>query len=71
MIELDDASHQARDRRERDVLADAVYRSAGLPILHIPAAWSYGRREVSSLIQERLRPTKWLPIYFTLQYFAV
>lgn len=35
-IELDDASHQRTDRRERDKLVDAVFEVAKLPLLHQP-----------------------------------
>lgn len=40
-IELDDASHARRDRQNRDEFVNAVFRSASLPLLHIPAQSSY------------------------------
>jgi hypothetical protein len=52
IIELDDASHDADDRKERDDFVDAVYRSAGIPRIHIPAARDYQPQELSKLIAE-------------------
>lgn len=40
-IELDDASHQRKDRVERDAFVDQVFAAAGLPILHVKAARGY------------------------------
>ncbi|HAT11720.1 MAG TPA: hypothetical protein DCS97_14260 [Planctomycetes bacterium] len=50
VIELDDASHAAEDRKERDDFVDAVYRSAGIPCLHIPAARDYQPQELAKQI---------------------
>lgn len=45
-IELDDKSHDAPDRRERDAFVDAAFASAGLPLLHVPAASTYQPAEL-------------------------
>lgn len=33
-IELDDRSHQRKDRQDRDIFVDKAFRSAGVPIVH-------------------------------------
>jgi len=40
-VELDDASHQRKDRRERDEFVDQVFAAAGLPLVHVVARASY------------------------------
>lgn len=40
-IELDDSSHQRKDRIERDKFVDKALRDADLTIIHIPAHRSY------------------------------
>jgi hypothetical protein len=40
-IELDDRSHRANNRRQRDAFIDGALRAAGIPILHVPAQRSY------------------------------
>ena len=35
-IELDDASHQRRDRRARDKLVERAFAQAGMPLLRVP-----------------------------------
>jgi hypothetical protein len=35
VVELDDASHNRADRRERDAFVDEVLAAAGIPILHV------------------------------------
>jgi hypothetical protein len=40
-IELDDASHEEEERRDRDEFVDQVLASAGLPIVHIRAKRAY------------------------------
>jgi len=45
-IELDDRSHQQADREERDAFVDEVFRAAGLPLVHIPAAKGYQVDEI-------------------------
>jgi hypothetical protein len=49
-IELDDASHGRRDRRERDAFVQAVFDAAGLPLLHQRAKQGYSRSELAELL---------------------
>ena len=46
VVELDDASHQKKDRQERDDFVDKALGAAGLPILHVKAARSYVPQEL-------------------------
>ncbi|WP_294537728.1 DUF2726 domain-containing protein [uncultured Rhodoblastus sp.] len=46
ILELDDRSHQAADRRRRDQLVDRVCAEAGLPLVHLKARWSYSEGEL-------------------------
>ncbi len=55
VIELDDRTHQQRDRRERDEFVDGVLGSAGVPLLRVKAAGSYDVGEVRRLVTEVLR----------------
>tara|TARA_R110002111_G_scaffold257026_1_gene324912 strand:+ start:49572 stop:50234 length:663 start_codon:yes stop_codon:yes gene_type:complete len=57
-VELDDVSHARKDRRERDQFVDEVFKAAGLPLLHIPAARGYSVFELSDLIQHNLKKTE-------------
>jgi hypothetical protein len=41
VVELDDRTHQRRDRQERDRFLDSALAAAGVPILRVPAAASY------------------------------
>lgn len=50
-IELDDASHERKDRVERDDFVDQVFQAAGLPILHVTA----GRGYQPALLMEAVR----------------
>ena len=40
-IELDDRSHQRRDRQERDLFLDRALAAAGVALVRVPAAASY------------------------------
>lgn len=53
-IELDDSSHQRRDRAERDAFVDRVFEAAGLPLLHIAVRRSYNPAELAALISPYL-----------------
>lgn len=55
-IELDDSSHQRKDRQARDRFVDGVFEAAGLPLLHVPARASYVADEIRSLINQALHP---------------
>jgi Protein of unknown function (DUF2726) len=51
-IELDDRSHEAEERAARDSFVDAVFSSAGLPIIHVVAKSSYDPKEIARQIDE-------------------
>ena len=58
-IELDDRSHEEKDRAVRDAFVDTVFASAGLPILHVPVKQAYDPKEVHRLIDSAInQPTK-------------
>ena len=40
-IELDDASHDRQDRKDRDAFVDQVFKTAGLPLIHMPCRRDY------------------------------
>lgn len=54
VIELDDSSHRQSDRRRRDWLVDDIYRSAGLPVLHIPVKREWNIAELGALVRQAL-----------------
>jgi hypothetical protein len=49
-IELDDRSHEAEDRRQRDAFVDSAFASAGLPLLHVPVQKSYDPAELRAQV---------------------
>ncbi len=49
-IELDDSSHNRKDRQDRDAFLDQALAAAGLSILHIKAARTYSIAEVQQQI---------------------
>ncbi|MEM7602384.1 MAG: DUF2726 domain-containing protein [Verrucomicrobiota bacterium] len=51
-IELDDKSHQRKDRAERDAFVDGVFETAGIPLVHIPAAKGYQVDEIRRVLRE-------------------
>ena len=40
-VELDDSSHARQDRQDRDKFVDQVFKTAGLPLIHVVARSSY------------------------------
>src|SRR5882762_8001679 len=54
-IELDDSSHEAEDRRQRDIFVDSAFASASLPLLHVPVEKAYHhadlRAKVANLVE--------------------
>lgn len=54
-IELDDRSHAREDRRQRDEFVDKAFRSAGLPLLRVPARLAYNVQELRAAIEEALK----------------
>jgi len=49
-VELDDRSHERRDRRERDVFVDQALGTAGLPLVRVAAKRAYSVQEVARLL---------------------
>jgi len=55
-VELDDRSHEEEDRQARDALVDEVFRSAGLPLLHVPVQKAYDPGDLRSKVSALLAP---------------
>jgi|688.fasta_scaffold351224_1 very-short-patch-repair endonuclease len=53
-IELDDASHDRPERKERDEFVDHAFESAGLPLLRIRNGSSYDPAALRQLIDDSL-----------------
>jgi len=58
-IELDDSSHQRKDRRERDAFVDQVFQAAGLPLVRFTARASYDPQAIAA---ELARPSSAAPV---------
>jgi hypothetical protein len=54
-IELDDRSHEQKDRRDRDAFVDGALGAAGIPILRVPAAAEYDQKTIRAGLDESLR----------------
>jgi hypothetical protein len=52
-VELDDRSHQRKDRQQRDRFVDGVFGAAGLPIAHVPVRHGYQVAELKAFLQSR------------------
>lgn len=50
-VELDDASHRRKDRRERDKFVDQALGSAGIPMVRFVARKSYSVTEVKAQLE--------------------
>jgi hypothetical protein len=53
-IELDDASHDEEERKDRDEFVDQVLASAGLPIVHIRAKRAYAMDQLRGELRSYL-----------------
>ena len=51
VIELDDKSHKAAKRQERDSFLDSAMNAAGIPILHIKAQNAYSISDIREQLQ--------------------
>lgn len=51
VIELDDATHARRDRRERDALVDGYLAEAGIAVTHYRAARRYRPADLAALTE--------------------
>ena len=54
-IALDDASHDRKDRQDRDGFVDSALAAAGLPILHVKASARYDANAVRAAIDGKLQ----------------
>jgi hypothetical protein len=55
-IELDDTSHNRRDRQESDAFEDSVFQAAGLPLLRFPARANYVVSEIVAQLGPVFQP---------------
>lgn len=58
VIELDDFSHQGRERKQRDVFLNRVFDTIGLPILHVIPKSGYSVAEIRDAIRSSLPPPR-------------
>lgn len=54
VVELDDSSHQKKNREDRDAFVDGALQAAGLPILHVKAARAYAPQELFQQITQTI-----------------
>ena len=54
-IEVDDRSHEKRERQERDYFVDRAFDAADLPLLRVRATRSYSAKELKRAIQNELK----------------
>jgi hypothetical protein len=54
IIELDDATHNRRDRQMRDAFVDQAFAAAGIEILHVKAAAKYSVNELRANVMARV-----------------
>lgn len=55
VVELDDKSHNRKDRAERDGFVDTALASAKIPVLHIPARKGYELQDVRLKLAEAFK----------------
>jgi hypothetical protein len=60
-IELDDSSHTQSKRIERDEFVDALFETAGLPLVRVPVRQAYSSQELIELIKAALQQNKSQP----------
>lgn len=51
VVELDDKSHAARDRKERDDFVDRALGAAGITCFHVPAASGYSMHQLRRILE--------------------
>jgi very-short-patch-repair endonuclease len=49
-VEVDDHSHERRDRQRRDRFVDRALRAAGVPLVRVRAAASYDHRDLEDIL---------------------
>ena len=57
-IELDDKSHQKKDRQERDEFVEKVYKAANLPLVRFPVRHSYSPSELTAVLNQYIDPDR-------------
>ncbi|MCC6492125.1 MAG: DUF2726 domain-containing protein [Pirellulales bacterium] len=55
-IELDDKSHTAAKRKERDEFVDTAFAGAGLPLVHVACKRTYDTKEVAAIVERAIGP---------------
>ncbi|GKX30258.1 hypothetical protein SH1V18_27380 [Vallitalea longa] len=53
-LELDDSSHNRKDRIERDKFINEVLTSIGYGVIHIPCKYKYDKEAIESKLEEAL-----------------
>lgn len=53
-VELDDKSHTSKSRRARDEFLDRAMRSAGVPLIHVPARAGYSVPQLRELLESEI-----------------
>jgi very-short-patch-repair endonuclease len=51
VIELDDSSHEAKDRKARDEFVDDAMANAGIKIVHVPVKQVYSLPELKKILK--------------------
>jgi hypothetical protein len=55
IIELDDKSHDAPSRQNRDKFVDEIFANAEIPIVHIKVQYAYNKEDITQKLQEAYR----------------
>lgn len=55
VIELDDRSHERKSRQDRDDFVNRALAAAGLKLLRLPAASTYGTQDLENAIRAAMR----------------
>lgn len=61
LIELDDRSHERKNRQDRDEFVNRALAVAGLKLLRVPAAAAYNPLQLETAIREMIRPASSAP----------
>jgi hypothetical protein len=56
-LELDDTSHNRKDRIERDVFVNGAFEQAGVPLLRVPTQKYYDIQKLRQSIHTSALPT--------------
>lgn len=70
-IELDDTTHVRSDRQARDEFVDKAFEAAELPLIRVPAQFTYNTNELSALLATYLGETTPAPVSASVQSIAV